>query len=100
MPEPWTGVALISDERQRLRIVDDDQVGTQVHAYGVLQHDGFINFFFEVGEIHIRALQGIVDFFRTLKKSGLPWINRQSARMPKLRARRVSEENSSATPPP
>jgi hypothetical protein len=39
-------------------------------------------------------------FLVTLKKSGLPWIGRQSALMPRLRADSVGDDNISATPPP
>ena len=38
-------------------------------------------------------------FLVTLKKSGLPWIRRQSERIPMARLASVSEERISATPP-
>ena len=52
------------------------------------------------GKVNVGALKSVVHFLRMLKKSGLPWITRHSAFIPRLFINSIIPESSSATPPP
>ncbi len=55
-------LAEIVDERQRLRVVDDDETLIQVSADGIFLNDFLINFQLFFRKVDVAALQGVVEF--------------------------------------
>ena len=43
MPDPWASLSVVADERQRLRIIDDHEVVTELTSYCVLVHNMLVD---------------------------------------------------------
>jgi len=69
-PHPWTGAAVMIDQRQRLRVVHHHEVVVHVHAQGVLEIDLLVDLLLQLGEVDLAALQRVVQLLGDVEEVG------------------------------
>jgi len=69
-PDPGRLLAIVPNERQRLRVVHDDDVMVEMIAGRIFESDLFVDVELQVRQIDIRALQSVVHLLRDAKEIG------------------------------
>lgn len=69
-PDPGAALAIVLDERQGLRIVDDDKVVIQLIPEGILVNDVFVDLGLQVREADRGPLQGVVHLLGDAEEVG------------------------------
>jgi hypothetical protein len=69
-PDPRAFLLVMLDQRQRLRVVHNDEVVIEKVAHAVLVNHLLENFLFNLGEIDLSTLKGIVHFLCDREKIG------------------------------
>jgi hypothetical protein len=90
----------MTDQRQWLGVVNDDQVVVEMHSHRIFEHDLLVGRGLKLLEIDLLAMKRIVHLLGNVEKSGRPWITRQPVLIPNALVSKVNDDRSSATPPP
>ena len=91
----------VVDQRQGLRIMDDDGIGLcQMKPGGILEHDLLVDRFLASEKLDLSPCSALWNFLVQSKKAGVPWIRRHPVSMPRAFIISVSGVRISVTPPP